>query len=314
MELGELIIVKARDKWPNEARDFTPWLAKNIDELSKAIGLELEVENIEVAAGPYSADILAKDTGTGKYVVIENQLGKTDHDHLGKVITYAAVLDASTIIWIATEFTEQHKKAIDWLNDHTNDEIAIYGIQVELWKIDNSNPAVRLNSISKPNEAVRQATKTKNHEELNENRKTQLDFWLKFREMLAATKKVPSLHTPRPQYWYNVSLGKSNIHLSNTCSSDLSKISIRVYIRNQIASSMLPFLLHHREEIEKEIGIPLTWNPNADNIDKVILLSRSIDFTDTKNVDEALKWMVEYTIKMRNVFSRIIKEYRFIEA
>src|SRR5688572_1429448 len=104
MELGTLKVVTARQKWVNEARDFTPWLAENISELNKAIGLELEIENMEVQCGPYSADILARDTGTDKYVVIENQLEKTNHDHLGKALTYASVLDASTIVWIATEF------------------------------------------------------------------------------------------------------------------------------------------------------------------------------------------------------------------
>jgi hypothetical protein len=123
MELGVLKTITARKKWNNEAQDFTPWLSNNISELNKALGLELEVENIEVAVGPYSADILAKDTGTGKYVIVENQLEKTNHDHLGKAITYASVLDASTIIWIATDFTEEHKKALDWLNDHTSEEI-----------------------------------------------------------------------------------------------------------------------------------------------------------------------------------------------
>ena len=107
-----------------------------------------------------TADILAKDTGTGKYVVIENQLEKTNHDHLGKAITYASVLDASTMVWIATDFTEEHKKALDWLNVHTSDEVAIYGVQVELWQIDNSNMALRFSVISKPNQAARQPARS----------------------------------------------------------------------------------------------------------------------------------------------------------
>lgn len=111
MELGILKVVPPRQKWLSEARDFTPWLAANIGELNSALGLELEVERMEVAVGPYAADILAKDTATGKYVIIENQLEKTDHDHLGKAITYASVLDVSAVIWIATDFTEEHKKS-----------------------------------------------------------------------------------------------------------------------------------------------------------------------------------------------------------
>jgi len=311
MELGELKRLNSvREHWTNEARDFTPWLADNMDELTKAIGLELEVENVEVAAGPYSADILAKDTGTNEYVVIENQLEKTDHDHLGKVLTYAAVLDASTIIWIATDFTEQHRKTLDWLNDHTPDEISFYGIQLELWQIDNSNPAVRLNTISSPNKAVKQAAQSKFADDLSDAKKSQLDFWTQFRDRLAATNEFPSLHTPRPQYWFDISLGKSHINLSLTCNTWDKVVGIRVYISNKIAEEMLPYLESRKSEIEEAIGQPLQWNPNPNSKDKTIVLARSVNFDDQLQVDETLAWMVEYTVKFRKTFARIIKEHR----
>jgi hypothetical protein len=306
MELGILKTVAVRQKWTSEARDFTPWLAQNIKSLNEALGLELEVENIEVQCGPYSADILAKDTGTDKYVIIENQLEKTNHDHLGKAITYASVLDASIIVWIATDFTEEHKKALDWLNDHTSDEISIYGVQVELWQIDEGNPALRFNILSKPNEVVRQAARSKATDDLSENRKFQFEFWNKFKEKLAKTKKIPSLQTPRPQYWFDVSLGKTNIHLSNTCNTDENTVGIRVYIGNKIADTMLPFLESKKNEIEAAIGQQLLWNPNPENRDKIILLLHSTDFKDQKKIEEALEWLVNYTIKFREVFSRLI--------
>jgi hypothetical protein len=308
MELGILKTVTARQKWTNEARDFTPWLANNISELNKALGLELEVENTEVAVGPYSADILAKDTGTGKYVIIENQLEKTNHDHLGKAITYASVLDASTIIWIATDFTEEHKKALDWLNDHTSDEISFYGVQVELWQIDNSNAALKFNIISKPNQAVRQAARSKATDDLSESRKFQFEFWNKFKEKLSATKKIPSLQTPRPQYWFDVSLGKSNIHISNTCNTDVNTVGIRVYIGNKISDTMLPFLESRKSEIETAIGQQLQWNPNPDNRDKVIMLLHPTDFNDPIKINEAQDWLVNYTIKFRDVFSKLVTQ------
>ncbi|MCB0521330.1 MAG: DUF4268 domain-containing protein [Lewinellaceae bacterium] len=306
MELGILKTVPARQRWNNEARDFTPWLANNIGELNKAIGIELEVENIEVAAGPYSADILAKDTGTDKYVVIENQLEKTNHDHLGKAITYASVLDASTIIWIATDFTEEHKKALDWLNDHTSEEISIFGVQVELWQIDNSNPALKFNIISRPNQAVRQAARSKATEDLTESKKFQFDFWNKFKDKLAQTKKIPSLQTPRPQYWFDVSLGKAYIHISNTCNTDFNIVGIRVYIGNKIADTMLPYLESKKEEIEAAIGQPLQWNPNPENRDKTIALFHTTDFSNPNKVEEALNWLVSYNIKFREVFSKLV--------
>ncbi len=307
MELGSLKTISPRYKWSNEARDFTPWLATNIAELSNSLGLELEVENTEVAVGPYSADILAKDTGTGKYVVIENQLEKTNHDHLGKAITYASVLDASTIIWVATDFTEEHKKALDWLNDHTSDEISFYGVLVELWQIDDSKAALRFNLISKPNQAVRQAARSKAVEDLSDKRKFQFEYWSKFRDKLAKTKKIPSLQTPKPTYWFDVSLGKSYIHLSNTCNTDENTVGIRVYISNKIADTMLPYLESRKDEIESAIGQTLTWNPNPDNRDKIIGLIHSTDFSDPGKVEESLNWLVEYTVRFREVFSKIIK-------
>ena len=192
--LGKIKSVSLRHIWKNEARDFTPWLAEHLEELNEALGLELELEDKEVSVGPYSADILAKDTGTGKYVVIENQLQKTDHDHLGKCITYASVLDASAVIWIASKFTEEHHKALDWLNDHTSDDIAFYGVKVELWQIENSPSAVRFNVISTPNIIVRQARIDKG--ELSEARRNQLDYWTAYREKLSESGKIRSLQSP----------------------------------------------------------------------------------------------------------------------
>jgi Domain of unknown function (DUF4268) len=308
MELGILKSMSPRAKWTREAREFTPWLAANIQSLNSAIGLELEIENTEVACGPYSADILAKDTGTGRYVIIENQLEKTNHDHLGKAITYASVLDATSVVWIASVFSEEHIKALDWLNDHTSEDISFYGVQLELWQIDDSKPALRFNVISKPNEAVRQAAKNKASDELSGSKQIQLAFWSKFSEKLASTRKVPSVQSPRPQYWFDVSLGRTNIHLSNTCNTDLNAVGVRVYIRNQIAESMLPYLESKKSELEASIGQPLTWNPNPDNRDKVITLLHPTDFNDPAKVTEAVDWLVSYTIRFRDAFWPVISK------
>ncbi|MEL4309150.1 DUF4268 domain-containing protein [Joostella sp. CR20] len=306
--LGEIKKVQLRKIWKNEAYDFTPWLADNIEQIGEAIGLELEFEDKEVSVGPYSADILAKDAGTDKFVVIENQLEKTNHDHLGKCITYASVLDASAVIWIASKFTDEHKKALDWLNDHTSDEIGFYGIKVELWQIDNSQPAVRFNVVSEPNAVVRQATKRKEQGELTDTRKTQLEFWTAFREKLVETGKVRSLQTPRPQYWFDVALGKSGINLSNTFNTDKNEIGVRVYIGNKKADEWLPYFESKKEIIETQIGSELVWNPNPENRDKVITLTKHFDLENKENWKIGIDWLAEHTIKFRETFSRIIKE------
>ncbi|OAV74056.1 hypothetical protein Barb7_02499 [Bacteroidales bacterium Barb7] len=310
MDLGELKLIPPREQWHDEAKDFTPWLAEHIEELSKALGLELEVENTEVAAGPYSADILAKDIGTDNYVIIENQLEKTNHDHLGKSITYASVLDASTIIWIATNFTEEHKKSLDWLNDHTNGEISFYGVQLELWKIDDSKAALRFNIISKPNQAVRQAAKLKAVEDLSDSKKFQLSFWNKFKDKLTKTKKIPNIQRPGPKHWFDITLGKAGIKISNTCNTETNTVAIRIYIGNRIADKMLPFLESKKTEIQEKVGEQLIWNPNPDNKDKIISLSYLTDFKDEQKVEEALDWLVDHTIKFREVLSKTIRQYK----
>ncbi len=227
-DLGQLASVDVRRLWPHEAGYFTPWLAReeNMSKLGVALGLELEAEGTEVAVGPYSADILARDAA-GNYVVVENQLGKTDHDHLGKSLTYAAVLGARSVIWVAPAFTDEHRKALDWLNDNTTDEVSFYGVQVELWSIDSSRPAVRFNAVSRPVEIVRQAIASKTGE-LSDARRLQLEWWTAFRDALVASKLVGSTQTPRAQYWYDVALGRAGVFLSNTANTYDGRIGVRL--------------------------------------------------------------------------------------
>jgi len=308
--LGKIKNVPLRKIWKNEARDFTPWLSENLSGLGKAVGLELEFEGMEVSVGPYSADILAKDIGTGQYVVIENQLEKTNHDHLGKCITYSSILDASAVIWIASEFTDEHKKALDWLNDHTSDEISFYGVKLELIQIDESTPALQFNIKSIPNEMVRQATKRKEQGELSETRKKQLEFWTVYEKKLKETGKIGSLQTPRPQYWFDVALGKSGVHLSNTFNTFENIIGVRVYISNKEADEWLPYFESNKEMIESDIGAELDWNPNPENRDKVITLTKPFELADNNNWNEPIEWLVTQTLKFRATFSRLIMDRR----
>lgn len=307
MELGTLKVVRARNKWNHEARDFTPWLAENIDKLSDVIGIELEVENTEVSVGPYSADILAKNTVTDEYVIIENQLEKTDHDHLGKAITYASVLDAAVIIWIATDFTEEHKKSLDWLNEHTVQDILFFGVQLELWQIDDSNPALKFNIVSEPNQAVRQAARSKYVNSITEKGKLLLSFWKEFKEKLDKEDGVSSARTPSTRPYFDIALGRSHIHFSNICNVDDNLVAVRVYIRHSIADTMYPYLESNKAEIEAHIGHPLIWNPKPNNRDRLIVLFHPTDFNNKQSIAEAIEWLVRYTIKFKEIFSQLIR-------
>lgn len=291
--------------WPNEQQDFTPWLVEHIEELGEIIGMELEVVGREVSVGPYSADILAKDISSNDYVVIENQLEKTNHDHLGKSITYASALNAKCVVWIATDFTEEHKKAFDWLNDNTNEDLSFWAIQLELWQVAEDTASMRFNIVCRPNSDVK-TIKTKSSSE-SETTKKQLEYWTKFREKLLATKKFTSLHTPRPQYWFDVALGRSGIYLSCTCNAQQSIVAVRVYISSKVVNVFLPALEARKAEINKALGCEPEWNPNPNAIDKTITLQYQTDLSDPKKVEESLNWMVKHTIIFKDVFSKEIK-------
>ena len=308
-ELGSIKKLEVRSIWQSESADFTPWLAKqeNLAILGEALGLELELESTEVSAGPYSADILAKDTGNDHYVVIENQLEKTNHDHLGKAITYASALDATAVVWIAPEFTDEHKRALDWLNENVDTEIGFYGVIVELWQIEQSKPAVRFNVVSYPSDTIRRTAISKASDELTETRKLQLDFWTQFRDAMKATGKISSLRSPRPQYWYDIPLGRSNIHLSLTANTYENRIGVRVYIRGLVADAALKQLEPQREEIEKEIGAKLDWNPHPEKQDKTIVLRMKADLQNREKWSEYITWLIETALKFREAFSDRVK-------
>lgn len=305
MKLVKQKQINPRKMWANEQYDFTPWLVEHIEELGEKIGMELEVVGREVSVGPYSADILAKETSTNNYVVIENQLEKTNHDHLGKSITYASALNAKTIVWIATDFTEEHKKAFDWLNDNTNEELAFWAIQLELWQISEDTASMRFNIVCTPSSNVK-TIKSKTNSE-SETTQKQLEYWTKFRDKLMATKKFTSLHTPRPQYWFDVALGRSGINLSNTCNVQKSVVGIRVYISSKVVDTFLPALEARKAEINKALGCEPEWNPNPNAKDKTITLSFQTDLSDPEKTEESLEWMVKNTIVFWSVFSKEIK-------
>lgn len=309
IDLGQVRKFQVRELWKHEEQDFTPWLAKdeNITRLAEALGIELQVEGIEIPVGPYTADILAKDA-SGKYIVIENQFGKTDHDHLGKMLTYAASLGAAAIVWVAERFTDEHRKAIEWLNDHTTDELGLYAVELELWRIDESRPALRFNVLSQPTEISRQASAVKAAGPISEAQKLQLDFWTMFRDRLLAKEVVSSAQTPRPQYWFDVALGRTSFVLSSFVNTYDGRIGVRVYMADGVSDVALPQLEADRSAIEEEIGEKLQWNPNPDRRDKTIALTRDVDLNDRSKWPEYCDWLVDRVARFRKSFAPRVKK------
>ncbi|MEK7723261.1 MAG: DUF4268 domain-containing protein, partial [Acidobacteriota bacterium] len=198
MQLGRFQKVELRDCWQTEDRDFTPWLAKeeNIEILSQEIGINLEVQGVEQNVGPFRADILCVDADnfgddSKHYVLVENQLEITDHKHLGQLMTYAAGLDAVTLIWIASKFTEEHRAALDWLNRITDDTFRFFGIEIELYKIGESLPAPRFNIVAKPNDWSKDVKRnTGSNRENSEENLFRKEYWKELSEFAKAKQSI----------------------------------------------------------------------------------------------------------------------------
>ena len=224
------------------------------------------------------------------------------------MITYASVLDATAVIWVTESFTEEHQKALEWLNDHTTDDLSFYGVILEVFKVDESRPAIRFNVVSRPKDIVRQVNIAKGTEPLTDAKKLQLEFWTEFRSRLLASKIVSSVGMARPQYWFDVPLGRAGINLSNIANTYENKIGLRVYISNKIADAALGQLLREREAIERELDEKLLWDPNPDARDKVIALYREVDLRNKNSWPEICDWLVEMTGRFRKVFMPRVKK------
>lgn len=209
MSLGSITSVSVREIWPGEATNFTPWLADNIEKISQELGLEIEVVATEAAAGSFSIDIIGKEISTNKIVVIENQFGSTDHKHLGQIITYASNANASIIIWIAESFRQEHRTAINFLNNNINNYLQFYAIEIKLIKIDESRPAIIFNVICEPNKIGDANLQTTT--EISETKEKYKQFFQLLIDELREKYNFTGARLAQPQNWYTFSSSNSNI-------------------------------------------------------------------------------------------------------
>ncbi len=313
-KLGTLERLDVRDIWQSESSDFTPWLAQeeNLARLSEEIGIELELEATERNVGPFRADILCKDTENGNWVLIENQLGRTDHCHLGQLLTYAAGLQAVTIVWIAQPFTDEHRAALDWLNGITNDQFNFFGLEVEVWRIGDSEPAPKFNVISKPNDwsiSIKRAATQISESDLTETKQKNLEFWRLLSDLLEKGKSEVRSKKPRAQHWMNFSIGRSGFHLSAVLNSREKNIGVQVYISHDNAKMLFEHLKRHKMEIEEKLGYTLSWEglPNRKAC-RVGYKKPNCDPRDEDQWQSHLEWFKSTLEKFNNVFRPYIRE------
>jgi hypothetical protein len=316
--LGRLEKVKLRDVWVSEPGEFTPWLAQleNIAMLGDAIGMELEVEAQERGVGPFRADILCKDTASGNWVLIENQLERTDHAHLGQLLTYAAGLHAVTIVWIAERFTDEHRAALDWLNEATNESINFFGLEIELWRIGTSPVAPKFNIVSKPNDWTSSVSGVVANVELGDAKKLQLAFWSCFREYVETHGATFKPTKPLPQHWMAISIGRSGFKLtaiasfwdSELESGDKHEVRAEVEIFDNNAKVYYAQLLAMKEQIESELGESLTWyNPENKRVCRMYF-RKTVDLYARDRWLEYAEWLKVKIESLKKVFAWRIKE------
>ena len=304
--LGNIKTLSIQREWSMETH-FSKWLAEeeNLRHLASELALEdddLELKDTEFKVGPYSADIVAQATSSERYVIIENQYGKTDHDHLGKLLTYGSNLDAGTLIWIAEKFTEEHTKTLDWLNDNTGEELSFFGVRAELLQIDDSLPAMNYDVVCRPNTIVKQIKSRS--KTLTTNSKQQLAFWEMVRSAIIDKDILKTTQTPRPQHWFDVTLGKTGIHLSNTVGMTKNWLRVQVYIQIDGAYEKLA---QQKDLIEDQLG-QLIWKSNPDKKTKLVYLERQAGMSNEDKWPEYAEWMAEQIGKFRKVFIPLVKQ------
>lgn len=304
--LAKLQKIDLRDVWGIEP-DFTNWLAQqeNLDLLGEEIGVEIKPIKTEASIGTFKVDILAEEESSGRKIIIENQLEDTNYDHLGKIITYASGYDAEIIIWVVRDVRKEHQRAVEWLNEHTDEKTGYFLIKVELWQIEGSNPAPKFDVLVSPNEWAKAIKASPAGGELSDTKLQQLDFWTKFKGFVMAKDTRIRLQTPRPQHWYDVSMGSSEAHVALTINSRENLLGCEIYIsRNK---ELFKFLQERKDEIEKEIGEKAEWVDAA--VASRIKIKKEIpDLFSQTEAENYFAWLYEKTTLFQKVFGRHFRE------
>ena len=301
--LGKMKRIKdLRSVWPHEANDFTKWLAQdeNLMLLGEAVGIDLELVERESSVGKFFTDIYAKEQGTNRLVIIENQLEDTNHDHLGKLITYASGKGAEVIIWVVKRARDEHSQAIEWLNQHTDSNIGFFLLEIELWQIDDSQKAPRFNVVEKPNNWTK-TMKTING--LSQTDLLKLEFWNGFNDYMSNNQsfnKYFRQHKANPQHWYDLSVGSSAFHIGLTINTQTKSIGAEIYINDD--KNIFEKLKTHEEEITDILNCKIEWR-EAEKACRV-LIKTNINPCQDNNWNKAYEWLLEKSIAFKSIIDK----------
>jgi hypothetical protein len=314
-KLGKLEKVQIQDVWPNEAGDFTPWLAQenNIDILGEELKLSLEVQSSEEPVGPFRADILCRDTDTDNFVLIENQYGRTDHKHLGQLMTYASGLEAATIIWISEKFTEEHRAALDWLNSKTDDTLEFFGVEIELYKIGDSDPAPRFNIIAKPNNWSRNIKRTAQSDGLSGAKQIQLEYWTAFQSFCEQQNTSFNVREPVPHHRITIVTGHSSFTLRAFANTRDKRIGAFIVFKGLNGFNEFKRLRElYEQETKKVINSNLLWEEaeQEEKYHRIIVRLQANDPTNREQWDKQHKLLVDLIQNYIDFFKDKVSVYK----
>ena len=273
--------------------------------MNEILGLTLIDVDKEVYVGPYRCDLVAKDETTGITVIIENQLEGTNHDHLGKIITYASGLNAKVMVWIVREAKEEHRAAIEWLNNNTASDINFFLIEIHAYKIGNSDPAPKFEVVEKPNDFVKRSKTKAGDDELNKRQSERLAFWEEFNQIVVKRGKPFNVRKATTDHWYDVAIGTSEAHVTVNLVNKDGNIVVELYITDN--KELFDRLFQQKDEIELQLGIPIIWdrldNKKASRIKHYI---NGLNFDDHSNYENLINQAIDAAVNMRDVFKQYL--------
>ena len=295
-----------RTVWPNETLDFTPWLSQddNIAFLADAVGFDITVDDRESSVGDFKVDIFASETGTDRKIIIENQLEDTDHDHLGKLITYASGKSADIIIWVVKHAREEHKAAIEWLNNHTDEKIGFFLCEIKLYRIGGSEPAVKFEVIEKPNDWTKEVKK---NESVNGTQQQRYDYWVLFQDYaFQNTQFAENFNRRKPSvdHWMDFSIGSSACHIAVSQISKRNELDVELYINED--KDLFHFLFQNKDTIESDAGLTFDWRELPERKASRIVIERSVDFNDKNEWNAQFDWLIDVMIRMKQAFNKYL--------
>lgn len=311
MKLGKLKEVDIRDVWKHEQYGFSSWLAheENISELGDVLGLNLTDIQTEQFVGKFRCDILCKDEMTDKVVLIENQLESTNHDHLGKIITYASGLDAAVVVWIVETVRDEHASAIEWLNKHTDDSVDFFLIEVHAYQIGDSLPAVQFQIIEQPNDfanTVKSISRSGDVSEVTEKRwSNRIEFWTMFNDLIDQRGKPFNKHKATRDHWYTVAMGSTQCHITIDLINKDNRIRVGLWIPDN--KDLFDKLHAQKDQIETNMPFDLLWDRLDERKGSIVCTYiPGLDFDHKDNYDQLMNQIIDYVIAFRKVFSKLI--------